>query len=557
MRPKTKIILALLFVAVFSKSCKDTNRQITTGLLLQEMTNREELTKFPKPFYHCRQFSSYDRESVSPNQPGWYANYDRSHFIRIEHNNRREFVLLDTEGPGAIVRFWITLGNYGGNGILRFYLDGNETPAIEGDVLEIMSGGALVEYPLSCSVSEETEYLKRGHNLYLPIPYSQHCKITYESDGIDEEPGAKVGEAFYYNINYRTYESETNVKTFEKSDLIKYKDELEETIHKLTNYDRDASTKTEKTTIKERTILPSEKLEHKFSGTQAIKKIALKLEADNYEEALRSTIIKIQFDGEQTVWSPIGDFFGTGYKLSPNKTWYTEVSDDGLLSCYWVMPFSKSSIVTIENLSKEPVQITDFVLEKQAYKWNKQSMYFGAGWYENRNINTRRKLQHSDTPPVFDINYVTLKGEGVLVGDGVTLFNTAHKWWGEGDEKIYVDGEDFPSHFGTGTEDYYGYAWSRPEKFYHPFIAQPDGSGSVSPGYVVNLRFRSLDKIPFTESLKFDMELWHWAETTINHAPISFWYMRSGGISNLKPAPNQAIKPVALKRSDIIEITED
>lgn len=32
-------------------------------------------------------------------------------------------------------------------------------------------------------------------------------------------------------------------------------------------------------------------------------------------------------------------------------------------------------------------------------------------------------------------------------------------WWGEGDEKFFVDGEKFPSSFGTGSEDYIGYAW--------------------------------------------------------------------------------------------------
>jgi hypothetical protein len=29
-------------------------------------------------------------------------------------------------------------------------------------------------------------------------------------------------------------------------------------------------------------------------------------------------------------------------------------------------------------------------------------------------------------------------------------------WWGEGDEKFFVDGEQFPSTFGTGSEDYVG-----------------------------------------------------------------------------------------------------
>ena len=45
------------------------------------------------------------------------------------------------------------------------------------------------------------------------------------------------------------------------------------------------------------------------------------------------------------------------------------------------------------------------------------------------------------------------------VGDTLALHNGAAAWWGEGDEKIFVDGETFPSHFGTGSEDYYGYSF--------------------------------------------------------------------------------------------------
>ena len=49
-----------------------------------------------------------------------------------------------------------------------------------------MSGHALVDAPLSASVSELTDYKQRGHNLYLPIPYAKHCKITYESPSIKD-----------------------------------------------------------------------------------------------------------------------------------------------------------------------------------------------------------------------------------------------------------------------------------------------------------------------------------------------------------------------------------
>ncbi len=111
------------------------------------------------------------------------------------------------------------------------------------------------------------------------------------------------------------------------------------------------------------------------------------------------------------------------------------------------------------------------------------------------------------------------------VGDAVVVFNTADAWWGEGDEKIYVDGETFPSSFGTGTEDYFGYAWCRPEPFDHPLIAQPAGYGNFHPGMTVNMRYRILDAIPFTESLRVDLEMWHWVKTIIDFSATAYYYL--------------------------------
>ena len=115
-----------------------------------------------------------------------------------------------------------------------------------------------------------------------------------------------------------------------------------------------------------------------------------------------------------------------------------------------------------------------------------------------------------------------------------------------------MDGEKFPSHIGTGTEDYYGYAWCRPEVFTdHPFIAQPSGSGNFVPGYSTNTRLRALDGIPFTKSIIFDMELWHWIKTRVNYAPVSFWYMIPGSEKLTAEDIAGAKEPVAMKRSDI------
>jgi hypothetical protein len=152
------------------------------------------------------------------------------------------------------------------------------------------------------------------------------------------------------------------------------------------------------------------------------------------------------------------------------------------------------------------------------YKWTDRSMYFHANWRQERNIET---IAGNGTK---DWNYITLKGRGVFVGDVLSVLNRTPAWWGEGDEKIYVDGETFPSHFGTGTEDYYGYAWCTPEFFDSPFHFQPRAEGPANYGHATNGRVRLLDGIPFTKDFRFDMEVWHWVKTKIDYSVVNFWY---------------------------------
>jgi hypothetical protein len=82
---------------------------VTLDSLLDEMISREHLTFFPAEAYTLHQFSSYNKKSVSPGREGWFANADMSHFMGIVNSSgRREFVMLDTDGPGAVVRWWMT-----------------------------------------------------------------------------------------------------------------------------------------------------------------------------------------------------------------------------------------------------------------------------------------------------------------------------------------------------------------------------------------------------------------------------------------------------------------
>jgi hypothetical protein len=527
---------------------------VTLESLLGEMVDRDRIARLPDPAYTCKQASSYDRHSTEPGSPTWWANADRSYFVRVEENEgRKEHVLMDVAGPGVIVRFWATWHGPGGgefsNGTMRVYLDGKAEPVIEGPMADLISGGALVGEPLSHSVSPQTAYRHRGHNLSLPIPYAKHCKITYETDVL-MDLGARKGEALYYQINYRTYEAETRVESFTEAALRRADAILTRVQKMLAENERPTPGYAIEDTLEGR-LQPSQGRSVTVSGEKAIRMMQFQLKADDLPQALRSTVIKISFDGQPTVWCPIGDFFGTGYHIRRHATWYTEVAEDGTLSCYWTMPFQARAEILVANLGSQTVEVQQGRVVSTPWDWDERSCHFHAAWKQWARIKTQSNTRARDHGAL-DLNWVTVKGQGTYVGDVLTLFNTAHTWWGEGDEKIYVDGESFPSHIGTGTEDYYGYAWCKPEFFESAFHAQPSGDGNLVPGFTVNSRYRALDAIPFRKSIQFDMELWHWAKTTMDYAPATFWYARPGATWDVKPAPMEARRPVPRSATDII-----
>ncbi|MBN2592808.1 MAG: DUF2961 domain-containing protein, partial [Sedimentisphaerales bacterium] len=366
---------------------------------------------------------------------------------------------------------------------------------------------------------------------------------------IDE--GARKGEALYYQINYRTYEKGTKVESFRMNDLQQERSTLDQVQQMLRENKCVGLDNLSKDTL-ETTIKPAGESSVTIKGQKAIRAMQFQLQAEDLPQALRSTVIKIAFDGETTVWCPIGDFFGTGYHLHPYSTWYTSVSKDSRLSCYWIMPFRKEAKISILNLGSQPVKLTRGQILSGSWDWDNRSCYFHAAWKQWPDVKTQSN-ENSKDHGAFDLNWITVQGKGAYVGDVLTLFNTANTWWGEGDEKIYVDGEHFPSHIGTGSEDYYGYAWCKPEYFESAFHAQPCGDGNLKPGFSVNLRFRSLDAIPFEKSIKFDMELWHWAKTTMSYAPTTLWYARPGAEWDVKRDPEEAKRPIPRSVEDIIK----
>lgn len=170
---------------------------------------------------------------------------------------------------------------------------------------------------------------------------------------------------------------------------------------------------------------------------------------------LRSLRLQIFWDGETkpAVDVPMGDFFCNNLgKTVPFQSALFSSGEGRSFNCYVPMPFRKSAKVLMINEGKETVMLfydIDFMMGRVS----KEALYFHAYW-------TRENSGKAGDDFVM---LPKVKGKGRFIGVSVGLNSDSSygkTWWGEGEVKIYLDGDSqFPTINGTGSEDYIGSAW--------------------------------------------------------------------------------------------------
>jgi hypothetical protein len=521
-------LLGFFIALTFSSSL--TAQVISLKSLLGEMADPAMMAKYPLPEYHSLQASSYNRESVSPDQPGWFADSDGVAWIREESKEgKTEYVVMEHTGPGCITRLWTPFFYYDFNNRkgpnIRIYLDGKEVPVIDECFIELLSGKGSIRPPFAT-------FTARAGVCYLPIPYAKSCKITMTS------------KAFYNIVNYRAYPKGTRVKSFSMKEYGKVAEELARTSRELA-----APSPVPASSVVEKTIrLKDEETVRLADGEHAVSELKIRIDPAAGTQALRSTILEMTFDGERTVWCPVGDFFCSADKVNPFNTRSRQVLPDGTMICRYVMPYEKSAQIRLINLQKEAIGIS-ITVKAGDWKWDERSMHFSAAW----------KPVGTLTGETFcDMNFIDIRGKGVLAGDALSVLSPGEGWWGEGDEKIYINQTDvarkFPSHFGTGTEDYYGWAGgvnpTGRDTFSIPIGANICVGNPLNPrGYNTCTRSRILDAIPFTNRLKFDMEASPGTDirnswNLLDYSLVTFWYARPGAETNASPQWEKAAQPI-------------
>jgi len=171
--------------------------------------------------------------------------------------------------------------------------------------------------------------------------------------------------------------------------------------------------------------------------------------------------------------------------------------------------------VEFENQGKKPIRFHVRGLIEKCPIPSDQIAYFHAKW-------------HRDYPnKTFDWPFLECKGRGRYCGAVLTIWNPVRGWWGEGDEKFWVDGEKFPSTFGTGSEDYFGYAWGNPTLFHRAYHNQTISMGNR--GHISVNRFHITDNVPFQTSFEGAIEKYYGNNRPTLNAAIAYWYQAPGG----------------------------
>ena len=477
--------------------------------LLEEMSDLELLAHSARQRFRTFLASSYDRSSVSPavssdTPTGWYANQDYGNFYgtEVDASGSSVGIMLDVDGPGVITRIWSAVPD----GTMRVYLDDAVTPTLEVFMSDLLYGEIA---PFVPPLAGPTAL---GGNLEFPIPFQKHAKITW--DIADD----------YYQVTYRLYENpSTAVKTFDLASLDASKLDLVRT--RLL-----APVLPAGNLVNSQAVLTAASPELTIEASPAGEEIvALQVNPTSVDApSLRGSVLSLRFDGKETVRAPLGDFFGAGPGLLPHATLPLEVSAGGQLTARFVMPFARSAVVRIDAVAGLEATVTAF---HRAAVFDSGTYYFHAHWSARGPMPSR---------PFRDIPLADLTGEGSYVGTFLAVGNSSIEWWGEGDEKVWVDDDTFPSLFGTGTEDYFGEGDASPGLYSSPFRSQTlsanDDYGDAN-GLFSMLRTHILDPIRFSASLKFNLELWHWDDSAqVTFDNIAYFYLAAGATDNL-PSP--------------------
>ncbi len=272
--------------------------------------------------------------------------------------------------------------------------------------------------------------------------------------------------------------------------------------------------------------------------------------ATNEPNYLNTTRLKIYWDGAAgpAVDVPFGLFHAQGHgrarqvnsafitvRARPELNHNLANPNVGGFNTYFPMSYASGARIVIENESRLPIRALYYQIDYQvwdsppsplrfhaAYRESPPEPYPGpeAGRFTARNLNT------AGNHPIIEA-----AGDGHFLGMVLSVDAAGAGWW-EGDEMMWVDGEEQPSIHGTGTEDYFGGAWGFRGEYNMPYhgvslYEKTPWREDWQAGRFTVYRFHERDPIPFRKSIRISIERGHNNHRRDStYRSIAYWYQQ-------------------------------
>ncbi|ANO50667.1 hypothetical protein BA177_05115 [Woeseia oceani] len=222
----------------------------------------------------------------------------------------------------------------------------------------------------------------------------------------------------------------------------------------------------------------------------------------NVADILRGLTVRAYWEGQEhpSIEAPLGDFFGCAHgQSSAYASAVHSVGEKGAFNIWLPMPFLKHARLTITNELRIPALFfyqIDYTLG-DALKPDAGRLH---ALFRRENPTT---LAHD-----FEL-LPTRRSEGRFLGSVIGVRPQEPSWWGEGEAKFYIDGDEkLPTIVGTGAEDYVGLGWcvQRTPYLYHGAsqVSQSDEPNMAGP--VSMYRWHMVDPIYWRQSIRVTIQ---------------------------------------------------
>ncbi len=253
-----------------------------------------------------------------------------------------------------------------------------------------------------------------------------------------------------------------------------------------------------------------------------------------------SFVMRIYWENEEfpSVEAPISAFFGCAYdeNFKDRDGNYIVLNSAKILTApgrgfnsYWEMPFEKHCRITMENRSKKEETLY-YMISGWHGEIPESAGYFHAAYRQEHPVTKGRAYTIIDG----------IEGRGCFAG--VTLatgMNGNNTCWVEGEAKMYIDDDQYPSMNYTGTEDYfcgsYGFGNDIILNHYQTFSGMYTGLFAImgdnrefynGQQRFLLYRFHEKDPVYFSKNFKMTIDNLGWTGPRYDdYTSVAYWYL--------------------------------